>query len=125
MNCSGKSRQQLGQRGEHQACRYLQQQGLRLKQRNYRCRRGEIDLIMEDGDTLVFVEVRYRRPSAFGGGAQSINRQKQLKLLATAQHYLQSLPSPPPPCRIDIISIDGNAPDHARITWLCNAIEQA
>ena len=63
-------------------------QGLSLLTRNFRSRLGEIDLIMDDGQSLVFVEVRYRRGNAFGSGAESVNRRKQARITACAQHYL-------------------------------------
>lgn len=71
------------------AAEYLQQKGLKLLSRNYRCRFGEIDLIMQDGATLVFVEVRMRSNRHFGSAAESITQTKQRKLMITAQHYLQ------------------------------------
>ena len=81
-----------GQAYETKACLYLQQRGLTLLQRNYRSRHGEIDLIMQEADSLVFVEVRYRRSNRFGSGAESVSYHKQARLIATAAHYLQ----PPP-----------------------------
>ena len=78
-----------GQQAEVLAAEYLQQQGLKLLTSNYRCRFGEIDLVMQDGVTLVFVEVRMRSNPRFGSAADSITPAKQRKLLVTAQHYLQ------------------------------------
>ncbi|MBI5450554.1 MAG: YraN family protein [Gammaproteobacteria bacterium] len=112
-----------GQQGEQLARSYLLRQGLRFITSNYRSRRGEIDLIMRDGNALVFIEVRYRRPSSFGGGLDSISLRKQRRLIAAALHYLQSLPGNPPACRFDIIAIDGERPEDGRITWLQNVIE--
>jgi len=81
-----------GNRAEATACDYLQRQGLKLVERNYLCKRGEIDLIMRDGQDTVFVEVRYRRSDRFGSSAESVDWRKQAKLLATAEHYLQQHP---------------------------------
>lgn len=106
-----------GQRGEDAALAYLLRQGLALVARNFRCRRGEIDLIMQDGDTLVFVEVRSRAPGRHGGAAASVTPRKQARLLAAAESYLQGLRQPPA-CRFDVIAIDGAALD-----WITNAIE--
>lgn len=78
-----------GQDAEHACCRYLQQQGLKLLARNYHGRRGELDLVMRDRNTVVFVEVRYRRNMAFGGALESITSTKQQKLRFTAEQYLQ------------------------------------
>ncbi len=83
------TRQASGQAAEAHACAYLESQGLRLLERNYRCRFGEIDLIMQDGEYLVFVEVRLRRSARFGGALLSVNARKQGRLVASAQCYLQ------------------------------------
>ena len=107
-----------GALAEQLAAQYLQQQGLKLLQLNYSCRFGEIDLIMQDGDTHVFAEVRMRSGSTFGGAAASIDRRKQAKLIRTAQHYLAKLQRIPP-CRFDAILMQ--APDINKIVWIKNA----
>lgn len=91
-----------GAQAEQTAAQYLQRQCLRLLHSNYRCRFGEIDLILKDRDTLVFAEVRMRSRSDFGGAAASIDARKQNKLILAAQHYLSSV-SPTPPCRFDAV----------------------
>jgi putative endonuclease len=78
----------LGAEAEALAAIFLQQQGLKLVEKNYRCRFGEIDLIMRDGKQLVFVEVRLRSNANFGGAAESITSKKQQKLRLTADHYM-------------------------------------
>ena len=78
-----------GQYAEQLACDHLEKEGLRLVQKNYHCPMGEIDLIMKDKEMLVFVEVRYRKNTQYGSGAESVNGPKQKKLLSTAMHYLQ------------------------------------
>lgn len=99
--------QQTGQTAENQACDYLQQQGLQLITRNYRCRLGEIDLIMNDKSTLVFVEVRYRNTLKFGGSLQSVTTAKQTKLTRAASFYLQqNKMTESTACRFDVIAID-------------------
>jgi putative endonuclease len=80
---------------------------MRLLERNFCCRLGEIDLIMQEGQTLVFVEVRLRRSQQFGGAAASITHHKQQKLLKAAQIYLQKLKTLPP-CRFDVVVTDGD-----------------
>ncbi len=103
---------------EQRAARYLQQQGLQLISQNYRCRAGEIDLIMQHGDTLVFVEVRLRSNKDYGGAAASIDQHKQQRLIKTAQHYLATLKRIPP-CRFDallLVEISDTQPQ-----WLKNA----
>jgi putative endonuclease len=87
------------------AAHFLQRRGLKLLHQNYRCRMGEIDLILQDGDTLVFAEVRLRSRGDFGGAAASINAAKQAKLVRTAQHYLATL-AHIPPCRFDAVLFD-------------------
>ncbi|NLR76360.1 YraN family protein [Leeia sp. IMCC25680] len=95
-----------GAKAEAEAANWLQKQGLQLLARNYRCRYGEIDLIMRDGHTLVFVEVRARSSSRFGGAAASVGPRKQQKLWLTAQHYLASQPQTPA-CRFDVLALEG------------------
>lgn len=105
---------------EKLAATFLTQQGLKLVASNYHCRYGEIDLIMQEGNTLVFVEVRLRSNSRFGSAATSITPQKQQKLIRTAQHYLQqhAIQSR---CRFDAILMQ--QADMSQIEWLRNAIE--
>ena len=97
-----------GARAEEQALRFLVSHGLKLAQRNYRCRMGEIDLILQEGKTLVFVEVRMRRGRSFGGAAESITTSKKAKLIATARHYLAGQ-RPTPACRFDAVLIEAGA----------------
>lgn len=107
-----------GKEAERRACAHLQAAGLALRQANYRCRFGEIDLIMQDGETLVFVEVRERRHGGFGSGADSVDARKRARLTRTAYHYLQRQPRLPP-CRFDVVSVDGNG----RLDWIISAFE--
>ena len=110
--------QQLrGQCGEDDALAHLQSHGLRLCERNFRCKGGEIDLIMQDDDVLVFVEVRVRTSAQFGGAAASVTRDKQKRLSIAAQVYLARYKMPPA-CRFDVIAIDGQ-----NLNWLKNAID--
>ncbi len=110
-----------GRAAEDMALRYLQQHGLHLVTRNFRCTRGEIDLIMRHGDVLVFVEVRARRSDNFGSGADSVNARKQAKLNAAAQVYLQQHASPPKgPCRFDVVAISF-ASDPPQLDWIPDA----
>jgi putative endonuclease len=78
-----------GRLAEDAALAFLERQGLKLLERNYRCRYGEIDLIMEQGRALIFVEVRFRGSPRFGGALESVDRRKQAKLLATAALFLK------------------------------------
>jgi putative endonuclease len=83
------NRQQKGRRAEEAACAFLQDKGFHLLQQNYRCYYGEIDLIMQDGEDIVFVEVRSRSRTDYGHAGESINKNKQMKLVKTATHFLQ------------------------------------
>jgi putative endonuclease len=107
-----------GALAEQVAAQYLQRQGLKLLHANYHCRYGEIDLILQDGDTCVFAEVRLRSFAAFGGAAASIDARKQAKLTRTAQHYLSGLKRIPP-CRFDAILMQST--DIDKIEWIKNA----
>ncbi|MEP6634048.1 MAG: YraN family protein [Luteimonas sp.] len=100
---------------------YLSRAGLRQVAANAAYRGGELDLVMRDGDTLVFVEVRYRRDPRFGGGAASIDANKRRKLIHAAQSFLQAHRQfSTSPCRFDVIDASGD-PDHPTIEWLRDA----
>lgn len=112
-----------GDQAENAACEYLQSQGLRLIERNFLCKRGEIDLIMQQADTTVFVEVRYRRNNHFGSGAESVDWRKQEKLLATAEHYLQSHPkAAKAACRFDVVALTTQN-QQSKIDWIVDAFQ--
>ena len=106
-----------GVEAEAMAAAFLERKGLRVLECNYRCRLGEIDLVARDGVTTVFVEVRRRASSAFGGAAASITRAKRLRLVKAARHYLSRLGTFPP-CRFDALLIEGDPP---RIEWIRDA----
>ncbi len=105
-----------GQEAEKLAAAFLERKRLRIVERNYRSRFGEIDLIARDGEALVFVEVRERKSEAFGGAAASITTAKQKKLTRTALAYLTGN-ARPPPCRFDAILIGASG----KIEWLRDA----
>jgi len=104
-----------GARAEAIAAEYLKAHGLSIVARNVRSRFGEIDLIAREGDTLVFVEVRLRRSTRFGGASASITPAKRDRLVAAAETYLATL-ARVPPCRVDALLLDGL--DAARIEWV-------
>lgn len=107
-----------GRKAEELASTRLQRLGLRLATRNYRSPFGEIDLVMQERDTLVFVEVRYRSNTAFGTPAETVDRRKQARLRATAEHYLQNTPrASKKACRFDIVAITGDGED-GNFRWL-------
>lgn len=106
---------------EAAALAHLQARGLRLISRNAAARGGEIDLVMTDGDALVFVEVRYRASDAFGGGAASVDAGKRLRLVRAAQAFLQRHPEhADAPCRFDVVAASGD-PATPMLEWLQDA----
>jgi putative endonuclease len=112
-----------GLAAEKLAATFLAERGLKLVMQNYHCRFGEIDLVMTDAKTLVFVEVRLRSNSQFGSAAASITPQKQQKLILTAQHYLQQhvKNQSQTACRFDVILM--SKADLNSLEWIRNAFE--
>lgn len=112
-----------GATAEQLAGDYLARRGLRLVERNFRCTRGEIDLIMRDGKELVFIEVRARSSSRFGDGAESVNYRKQDKLQLAAAIFLQRNPKLAQlPCRFDVVSVSLKKVPPG-IEWIPNAFQ--
>ena len=104
------------------ATQYLSQKGLKIQDKNFHSRQGEVDIIMKEGDTFVFVEVKYRSSANFGGAISAISLKKQQKIKKTAAFYLQQcgLNEYNTPCRFDVIALQGNI-TNPEITWLKNA----
>lgn len=115
-------KQVAGNAAEDLACTYLERAGLRILVRNYRVRGGEIDCIALDGNTLVFVEVRLRRNTRFGGAAASIDTRKQQRIIHAARCYLMRYPKQAErPCRFDCVlldNLDTNQPE-----WIKDAFQ--
>lgn len=109
-----------GLEAEKIAATFLKKNGLKLVTQNYHCRFGEIDLVMKDADTLVFVEVRLRSNSQFGSAGASITVKKQQKLIATAQHFLKNHVMDPA-CRFDAVLMDKADSNH--VEWIRNAFD--
>ncbi|HUH31110.1 MAG TPA: YraN family protein [Rhodanobacter sp.] len=108
---------------EQRACSALERAGLHVLARNYHTRRGELDLIMRDGETIVFVEVRYRRSAGHGDAATSVTVAKQARLILAAQQWLGAHPEHARrTCRFDVVSYDGPA-DAVHQAWLRNAFD--
>jgi putative endonuclease len=118
-------RQARGRAAEDAALALLQARGLSLLARNYRCRLGEIDLVMRDGDALVFVEVRARGSQQHGGAAASVDAHKQRRIQRAARHYLMTHPHAAElPARFDVVAISG--PDGENDTlWIRAAFDGA
>jgi putative endonuclease len=118
------SRQTTGRAAEQQARSHLEQQGLRLLAQNWACRVGELDLVMLDGDTVVFVEVRYRKHAGWGGALESVDARKRGKLSAAAQFFLQQEPRwAKHPCRFDVVAMSPSAQPSERLNWIQNAFD--
>lgn len=110
-----------GQEAEHAACAFLERRGLKLLDANFRTRFGELDLVLEQGTTVVFAEVRFRRRNDFGGAAASVDTRKQAKLRAAAEIYLGARPAARRrPCRFDVIAVTPGNPE-LEIDWIQNA----
>ena len=113
-----------GASAERKAEDFLSGQGLVIIERNYRCRSGEIDLIMRDGETILFVEVRFRKNLSFGTPAETVTLGKQKKIIATARYFLQMhrnyLRSP---CRFDVLAISWSSQEN--IDWIKDAFQPA
>jgi putative endonuclease len=108
---------------ERRAGDELERAGLTLLVRNYTTRHGELDLVMRDGDTVVFVEVRYRKSASHGDAASSVTAGKQARLILAAQHWLAAHPQHARrACRFDVVSYDGPM-DAIRREWLRGAFE--
>lgn len=105
MNKSADQKRRLGRRGEKLARRYLKKQGYRFIAGNYATRQGEIDLIMQDAETIVFVEVKTRQSEDFAHGEQSVNFPKQKHLSAAARHFIHMNRLYDHPCRFDVVAV--------------------
>jgi len=111
----------LGQLAEQRACRFLEAKGFRLLAQNFSCAMGEIDLIMQHKDEIVFVEVRTRHNADYGSAVESVHLYKQNKLVKTATYYLQKKGwFDKVDCRFDVIGIN---PQSGEIEWVENAFE--
>ena len=119
------NRPQEGRHWERVAESFLRQRGLKLLDRNYRCRLGELDLVMQHGGQLVFVEVRYRKSDRCGEGVETIGPAKQRRISSAAAHYLaRNRRRAVRTCRFDVVSI-GGADDAVRVQWVRNAFESS
>jgi putative endonuclease len=105
-----------GNNAENEACQFLLSNGLQLVCRNFRCRQGELDLVMLDQQTLVIVEVRFRKSDKFGSAAETVTRAKQSRIIAATHNYL-SIHKTDSPIRFDVVAISGNG----QIDWIKNA----
>lgn len=110
-------RQALGAAAEAAALCHLEAAGLHLLDRNARFKVGELDLVMRDGDAVVFVEVRLRRNARFGDGFDSVDRRKRQRMVRAAMAWLAARPAlASRPCRLDVVSV-GAGPDGSGLAW--------
>jgi len=105
-----------GADAEQIAADFLAAKGMHIVARNFRTRFGEIDLVARDGQSVVFVEVRLRTNDYFGGAADSVDGPKRSRVVAAARSYLASM-HPEPPCRFDVVTLDGDSPRWIRAAF--------
>ena len=105
-----------GEKAEQLACQYLLKHGLQVIDKNFRCKQGELDLIMQDQQTLVIVEVRFRKSNKYGGAVESITAKKQSRIIASTQYYVQRN-NVSSPIRFDVIAMSSDTD----INWIKNA----
>lgn len=114
----------IGMNAEQYAYHYLQQQGLNIIDRNWRCRRGEIDLIGQEYDNLIFIEVRYRSRSDYGNGAESVSYHKQKKIISAARYYIHHHPHVAKyMIRFDVLSMSRDNTNHYCMHWIKDAFQ--
>ena len=111
----------LGKRGEEIAAKFLKKTGVKILQRNYRCRYGEIDIVAQDKDSLVFIEVKTRTSTNFGTPAMAVDKRKQLQIARAAQQYLADKKQHATPARFDVIAILIN--EHEQVEHIKNAFD--
>ena len=118
-------RQEVGRLGEKLAQRFLKRRGYRVRETNFHCREGEIDIVAQQRDCLVFIEVRTRSSLDFGTPEESITRAKKERLIASALTYIDTHQNLPSSWRIDVVAIEVDDKGKAkRIELIENAIEQ-
>ena len=107
------NKRRIGARGEDEAAAFLEKQGLHILERNFRTREGEIDIVAQDGDILVFVEVKYRSSARYGDALEAVDRRKMYQIRKTARAYLYRRSPGSVRIRFDVIGITGG-----RLTWV-------
>lgn len=118
--------QSLGKLAESRALSYLKERGLHCLQRNFNCRVGEIDLIMQHDECLVFVEVRYRAANKVSAAAPTVDFRKQTKIIRAARTFLCAAPRySQHPMRFDVVSLDRMSSGRIRLRWIRDAFRPA
>ncbi|WP_168204014.1 YraN family protein [Aliikangiella coralliicola] len=115
------NKREFGFQLESFACTQLKKSQCLIVENNFQCKLGEIDIIARDGQTLIFVEVRYRKQSSYGGAVASVDLRKQKKIIQTASFYLQQKKlTNKVSCRFDVFAIEGSA-ERLSYNWIKNA----
>ena len=118
------NRTETGLAWEDAAGSFLEHNGVRTLLKRYRCRRGEIDLVCDDGGTLVIVEVRARRGGAMVSAAESVDWRKRRKIVQAARHLLMCRPGfARQPIRFDVVAIDGIDTEEPKFNWIKDAFD--
>ncbi|SFV69471.1 Predicted endonuclease distantly related to archaeal Holliday junction resolvase [hydrothermal vent metagenome] len=116
-------KRKIGNKVEDYALKYLKNKGLSLIERNYLTKYGELDLVMLDNNTLVFIEIRYRKKSDFGSAVETVNLKKQKKIINTAEYFLNEYEQYQHyDCRFDVLGVD-NILKYKNVSWIKNAFE--
>ncbi|MBR0398529.1 MAG: YraN family protein [Eubacterium sp.] len=109
------NKRSVGSEKEKRAAKYLEEAGMRILARNFRCRQGEIDLVAADGNVIVFVEVKFRKNAGAGLPEEAVTARKMQRISRTAEFfYARYQLSPDTPCRFDVIAIEGDSLRHYR-----------
>lgn len=114
------NKRQTGAKYEQRAAQLLEERGYRILERNFLCRQGEIDLIAEDGEYLVFVEVKYRQDAQMGCGTEAVNARKRQRIIRSAQYYLLCHPDDRErACRFDVVSFQADEAELLQDAFWC------
>jgi len=116
------SKKNIGDKAESFALKYLKKQKLQFVEKNYYCKHGEIDLIMREGESLIFIEVRYRKQTHYGTAASTVNNRKLHKITKSIEDYLSKNNLGYISCQIDVIGLEGNI-QNPKITWIRNVMQ--
>lgn len=108
------NKRKLGNDYEDKACKYLESIGYKVLERNFRSKKGEIDIIAKDGVTIVFVEVKYRQSNSFGYAVEAVDFRKQMVIYKVAENYLSYTKRVDVPCRFDVIGFDNGRINHIK-----------
>jgi len=114
----------IGKQAEQYACQFILAQGLQIIAQNWYCRQGEIDIIARDDDTVIFIEVRYRKRAEYGNGAESVHYYKRKRIISCARHYIHTHPATEK-CmiRFDVFSMSKDSDGQFNSHWIQDAFQ--